>query len=71
MHDLEFLLCFLQKKEKGMHKSVFVFFLFRKKAKGTRVSEFCFFFLHGKEKENMPRKVDFSFPGRSIDNEIS
>ena len=49
------------------------FFLvfFRKRAKGTRVSEFCFSFCHGKEKGNMPREFDFSFPGRSKDDEIS
>ena len=59
----EFLLCFLQKKENGMHKSGGG--LFRKKEKGTRViSEFRFSFFRGKVKGNTPRAVDFSFPGR-------
>ena len=62
----EFLLCFLQKKVNGMHKSEFVGgVLFRKKEKGTRViSEFRFSFFRGKVKGNTPRAVDFSFPGR-------
>ena len=35
------------------------------------VSEFRFSFFCRKEKGNMPREVDFSFPGRSKYNEIS
>ena len=60
---------FFQKNEKGMYKSESVFCF---KAKGINaISEFRFSFCHGKEKGNMPCEVDFSFLGRSKDDEIS
>ena len=69
MHDLEFLFCFPQKKkEKGM--SLF-FVFFRKRAKGTHVSKLRFSFCCRKEKGNMPREFNFSFPGRSKYSKIS
>ena len=68
MHDLEFLFCFLQKKEKGTE---FLLCFLQINEKGMHVSEFCFSLCRKKEKGNMPREFDFSFPGRSKYDEIS
>ena len=60
-----------EKRKKECIRLSLFFVFFRKKAKGTRVSEFYFSFCQGKEKGNMPRVFNFSFPGRSKYDKIS
>ena len=48
--DLEFLLCFLQIKEKGMHDLEFLFCFPQKNEKGMHQTEFVFCFLQKKAK---------------------